>query len=96
MAAFFTSIRRGRLLTALFVVAFSLLVMGAKQVTQEIKDRPRRSFDQHQEWREWSCNLLTTVPNGQRGDWKRVADENPLLLVQACAATAARESETRP
>lgn len=88
MRRMFWSSLETRIVTALLLVGVSLLVMGAAEVHRAVQDRPWRCYAVSRALSEWSRTLLTGVPDGQQGEWDRLADECPQLIVQACSRSA--------
>jgi hypothetical protein len=79
---------RVRWLATATVLTLALLAMGAVHASQESHNRPRRCFALVRDWQDWSQTLLVAVPGDQRQAWVRLADECPLLILQACATPA--------
>lgn len=90
MKRVFLGTRRARIVTCLALVGMALLVVGATQLTQEMRDRPRRCLELTRCWREWSRTLLTAVPGAERSEWQNLTDECPLLILQACSRPVAK------
>ncbi len=88
--------RKAHLLAIIFAAGAALLVTGAFQVTREMKDRPRRCFELHRQWQNWSQMMLTSVPGAGRQEWSRLSEENPMLLLEACALNSARPAGRTP
>lgn len=76
-----------RILTSMLLLAVSLLVMGAARVTQEMHQRPLRCYEIQSSWQDWSHTVLTGIPGGERDEWRYLAQESPLMIVQACSRT---------
>jgi len=76
---------QARILTSCLLAAVSLLVMGAARVTQEMHKRPLRYGEISRCWQDWSHTALTGIPGGERDEWRRLAEESPLMIVQACS-----------
>ena len=79
--------KRVRLLAAVAVLTVALLAMGAVHANQESHNKPRRCYDLVRGWQDWSQTLVVAVPGDQRQAWTRVADECPLLILQACVTS---------
>ncbi|MFA5203943.1 MAG: hypothetical protein WC708_06000 [Lentisphaeria bacterium] len=72
------------IVTAIVLVALSVLFVGAAEVTQEWRQRPARQQRLEQTWRAWAQSLACAMPGADQG-WKRLASRQPLLLLEASA-----------
>jgi hypothetical protein len=84
MKQVFFGTMEARILTSVLLIAASLLVMGATRVTQEMRKRPARCYEITCAWQDWSHTVLTAVPGGEKDEWRRLAEQSPLMVLQAC------------
>lgn len=77
---------RRRVLTCVALTAGAFLLVGAGQVTRELRSRPAKVQQVSRCWQQWACMLVNDVPGGYATDWQQVARTQPQLILQACAA----------
>ena len=76
---------RRQILGCLTGVVLAALVMGARGVTDEVRQRPadrRRVADRV---RTWSVRMVRAVPVSENASWAQVAREEAEFLVRVCA-----------
>ena len=81
---------RRRILICTALVAAAFLLVGAGQVTRELRNRPAKMRQINRCWQEWACVLVNDVPGGSSRDWQQMARAQPHLVLQACALEPTR------
>ena len=76
--------KKRRLVAAGALAGLALLAMGAVRASHELREQPRRCFQQVQQWQDWSLTMLTAVPGGESAEWQNAAEQAPMIVLHAC------------
>ncbi len=76
---------KARLLLLACLLTGSLLAMGAKDVTDELRLRPAFQTQMRHCLTAWNQAIVMEFPASQRPRWQRVLERHPELLLDACA-----------
>ena len=79
---------RLRFVACLLLAVAGLLAVGAKDVTDELLQRPRHRQLVGQEQRAWSRAIVMDVPGGQLPEWQAHAAREAQLILRSSASEA--------
>ena len=77
-----------RFVVCLLLAVAGLLAVGAKDVTDELLERPRHRQLVSQCQRAWSRGLILEVPGGHGPQWQKLAAQEAQLILHSCASEA--------
>lgn len=77
-----------RFVVCLLLAVAGLLAVGAKDVTDELLQRPRQRQLVSRGQRAWSRALVTDVPGGHGPEWQTLAAWQAQLILRSCASEA--------
>jgi hypothetical protein len=71
------------------MATLGLLMVGAREVTVELRQRPLQQQRVNACLREWSRAIVFDFPDGYRGEWQGVAEKHAGVILRSCARETA-------
>ena len=75
--------KRGRLFLCILLIALSLLLLGAGQITSELKERNLNKKLEKDKWLEIVSSMSDELPLEHKKDWAVCIASNPQIFLRA-------------
>jgi len=86
MIRFALSRNRRTLLKLAALSTTALFLIAATDVTNELMQRPGAQREALSQISAWESDITFELPPTERGQWRQVAEEMPVLLLKSCSA----------
>lgn len=78
--------RKSRVMICVLLTVFSLLLLGASRITDEMKEKSLRNKAESEQWRESVACMRMDVPIEHQRQWEKSVNANPKLFLEICTA----------
>lgn len=86
MGALIPNEKRSRLFLCILLIALSLLLLGAGQITSELKERNLNKKLEKDKWLEIVNSMSDELPLEHKKEWVACAKANPQVFLRASTA----------